>query len=61
MTRSLGEESGCEVEAYSCMSGFWGGGLKNDLESRQEFLKGGGCEVENALACRVLGGDRFKK
>ena len=50
----------CEVEAYSCMYGFGGGGLENDLESNKKSWRGEAVKLRNTLACRVLGG-RFKK
>ena len=37
-----------------------GGSFKNDLESWQEVLERGDCEVENTLACKGLGGEVLK-
>ena len=35
---------------------FWGGGLKNDLESNKKSWIGEAVKLRNTLACRVLGG-----
>ena len=35
--------------------GFWGGGLKNDLESNKKSWIGEAVKLRNTLACRVLG------
>ena len=47
----------CEFEAYSCMYGFGGGGLKNDLDSWQEGLERWSCEVETYSCMYGFGGE----
>ena len=40
--------------------GLWGGSLRNDLQSWQEFYEREGCAFRNTIACRALGG-KFRK
>ena len=61
MRRTLCKGRMC-IEDYPCMQSFGGGGsLENDLQSWQELCEREGCALRTTIACRALGGGKFRK
>ena len=60
VTRTLWKGRMC-IEEYHCMQSFGGGSLENDLQSWQELYAREGCALRTTIACRALGGGKFRK
>ena len=49
------------IEEYHCMQSLGGGSLENDLQWWQELYAREGCALRTTIACRALGGGKFRK
>ena len=61
LTRTLWKGRMC-IEEYHCMQSFGGGEVyKNDLQPWEELYAREGCALRTTIACRALGGGKFRK